>query len=80
MPMSPTRWHAISKSQFAWEQEALEFIRARLPDCDPYLAWANFEFVADNGSVNEVDALVLTKAGAFLVEIKSRPGVRSGFL
>ena len=78
MPMSPQRWHAISKSQFTWEQEALEFIRARLPDCDPYLAWANFEFVADDGSVNEVDALVLTKMGAFLLEIKSRPGEVSG--
>ena len=78
MPMSPQRWHAISKSQFAWEQEALEFIRARLPDCDPYLAWANFEFVADDGSINEVDTLVVTKMGVFLVEIKSWPGEVSG--
>lgn len=76
--MSSSRWHAISKSQFPWEQEALDFLRARLPDCDPYLAWANFEFIADNGSVNEVDVLVVTKMGAFLVEIKSRPGELGG--
>jgi serine/threonine protein kinase len=49
-----------------------------LPDRDPYRAWANFELIADDGSINEVDLLVLGPAGLFLVEIKSRPGMVKG--
>ena len=71
-------WTEISPSQFAWEQEALEFIRQQLPDHEPYRAWSNFEFIADDGSINEVDLLVLTPKGFFLVEIKSRPGRLTG--
>ena len=36
--------------------------------------WSNFEFIADDGSINEVDLLVFSPAGFFLIEIKSRPG------
>jgi serine/threonine protein kinase len=78
MIMSAKRWHEITPSSFPWEREALEFVRGRLPDHDPYRAWSNFEFVAEDGSINEVDLLVLTREGFFLVEIKSRPGVISG--
>ena len=45
-------------------------MRDRLPDHDPYRAWANFEFIADDGSISEVDLLVLTTKGFYLVEIK----------
>jgi len=53
-------------------------VRERLPDIDPYRAWVNFEFIADDGTINEVDLLVLTPRGFFLVEIKSKPGVLTG--
>ena len=76
--MSLTRWQAVSQSQFAWEREALDWLRHQLPDREPWHAWTNFEFIDDEGKVNEVDALVLTPAGLFLVEIKSRPGTVSG--
>ena len=72
--MSP-RWRPIAPSEFSWEREALAFVRQGLPDQEPYLAWANFEFVAEDGSIHEVDLLVLTPKGLFLVEIKSRPGI-----
>lgn len=79
MKMSPNvRWKVITESQFAWEREALEFVRERLPDHEPWRAWANFEFIADDGSVNEVDLLVLGPRGLFIIEIKSRPGALSG--
>lgn len=78
MTMSADRWKAIAPSPFAWEKEALEFLRAGLPDHEPYRAWSSFEFVADDGSVNEVDALVLTPKGFFLVEIKAWEGVIRG--
>lgn len=72
--MDSTRWVEISPSEHPWEREALAFLKDRLPDHDPYRAWSNFEFIAADGSINEVDALVLTPKGFFLVEIKSRPG------
>ncbi|WP_299162700.1 NERD domain-containing protein, partial [Accumulibacter sp.] len=78
MPMSLSRWQAVSQSQFAWEREALDWLRNHLPDREPWHAWTNFEFIDEEGKVNEVDALVLTPAGLFLIEIKSRPGEVSG--
>lgn len=71
-------WKQITPSDFSWEREALEFLRTRLPDHEPYRAWANFEFIAQDGSINEVDLLVLTPKGLFLVEIKSHPGEITG--
>jgi serine/threonine protein kinase len=76
--MRPQQWIAISPSRFDWEREALEFLRAHLPDHEPWRAWANFEFIDDEGKVNEVDLLVLTPAGLVLLEIKSRPGTVEG--
>ena len=78
MPMSLSRWQAVSQSQFAWEREALDWLRNHLPDREPWHAWTNFEFIDEEGKVNEVDALILTPAGLFLIEIKSRPGVVAG--
>ena len=49
-----SRWQEITPSQFPWEREALAFVRERLPDHEPYHAWSNFEFIADDGTINEV--------------------------
>lgn len=76
--MSSTNWTTVTESSFPHEREALEFIRARFPGTDKYRAWSNFEFIADDGSVNEVDLFVLTPMGIFLIEIKSRPGTITG--
>jgi hypothetical protein len=76
--LSSGRWKEITRSEFAWEQDALAFIREGLPDHEPYRAWSNFEFIADDGAVNDVDVLVLTPKGLFLVEIKSWPGQITG--
>jgi hypothetical protein len=78
MAMSSPRWTSIADSQFPWEREALDWLRAQLPNHDPWHAWSNFEFIDDDGKVNEVDALILGPSGLFLVEIKSRPGSVSG--
>ncbi|MBV8452490.1 MAG: NERD domain-containing protein [Deltaproteobacteria bacterium] len=76
--LSDTRWKIITESEFAWERNALEFLRKHLPDRAPYRAWTNFEFIADNGKVYEVDALILAPRGIFLVEIKSDLGALEG--
>jgi serine/threonine protein kinase len=71
-------WTTVAESSYPWEREALDFVRARFPAHEPYRAWSNFEFIADDGSVNEVDLLVFTPQGFFLIEIKSKPGVLRG--
>lgn len=76
--MTPPRWKEITPSEFPWEREALEFVREGLPDHEPYRAWSNFTFIGLDGSLNEVDLLVVSKTGIFLVEIKSRPGEITG--
>ncbi|MEI8324818.1 MAG: BREX system serine/threonine kinase PglW [Betaproteobacteria bacterium] len=78
MTLSAARWHVIAESNFAWEREALDWLRSNLPDRDAWHVWTNFEFIDDQGKVSEVDALVLSPAGLFLVEIKSRPGTLTG--
>ena len=78
MTLGASRWHVIAESNFAWEREALDWLRSNLPDRDSWHVWTNFEFIDDEGKVSEVDALVLSPAGLFLVEIKSRPGVLRG--
>ncbi|MBC7619998.1 MAG: BREX system serine/threonine kinase PglW, partial [Candidatus Saccharibacteria bacterium] len=78
MSMGGSRWHVIAESNFPWEREALQWLRAQLPDRDPWNVWTNFEFIDDEGKISEVDALVLSPAGLFLVEIKSRPGTVDG--
>src|SRR5436305_3848933 len=78
MTMGPSRWKVITPSEFPWEQEAFDYIRRQLPDTDPYLAWQGFNFISDTGSIYEVDLLILTPVGFFLVEVKSSPGVLQG--
>lgn len=75
--MEPPLW-SEGASPFPHEREALAFLKSRLPNNEPYRAWTNVEFIADDGSVNEIDALVVTPRGFFLVEIKSFPGMLFG--
>jgi serine/threonine protein kinase len=80
MASSPTypHWHEVSPSRHDHEREALEFLRKHLPRHEPWRVWTNFQFVAADGSLNEVDAFVLGKLGAFLVEIKCHVGDATG--
>ena len=72
--MESPRWNIITPSQYEWERRGLDFIRKGLPDHDPYRAWANFEFQTSDGAIYEVDLLVLTKQGFWLVECKAWDG------
>ena len=74
------RWTTVSESQYAWEADAIAWLRDRLPVSEAFQGWSNFEFVAADGSVNEIDALILTPTQLLLVEIKSQPGTVSGDL
>jgi len=72
--MELPRWSVITPSQYEWERRSLDFIKAGLPDHDPYRAWSNFEFQTSDGAIYEVDILVLTKLGFWLVENKAWSG------
>lgn len=76
--METPRWKSITPSQYEWERRGLDFIQTGLPDHDPYRAWANFEFQTADGAIYEVDLLVLTKQGFWLVECKAWSGRISG--
>ena len=78
MALSKTRWKPFAESKIPHEREALEFLGQGLPDSDPTLLYTNFEFIADDGSVNEIDALASHAPASFLVEVKGRGGVVSG--
>ena len=80
MALSPQRWQRISESPHPWEREALEYIRINLPDQSPYCGWCNFTFIDEQSAVglNEVDCLVITPRGIFLIEIKSHSGDLDG--
>src|SRR5690349_11560360 len=68
------RWHVVQASVFAHEQEALEVLQQALPAVPPFRGWSNFEFIAEDGSINEVDALVVSSDRLYLIEIKSWRG------
>ena len=68
------RWEQINPSAFAHEQDGLRDLASYLPDADPYHVWANVEFVGTDGSINEIDALVLTPSGLFVLELKHWQG------
>lgn len=78
MKPSSSRWVVVTPSHFAHEQEALEYLAAGLPDHEPYRIWSNFELISKDGTISEIDALVLVPAGLFLVEIKSLRGELRG--
>lgn len=67
------RWQG-QKSGYSWEQDALDHVRQQMPQAEPYRAWQVFTFTAASGHVREVDLLIATPGGLFLVEIKSHPG------
>lgn len=78
MRQDSPRWEEINPSPFEHERDGLRILAAYLPDADPYHVWANVEFVAADGSINEVDALVLTPSGLYVLELKHWHGKITG--
>lgn len=77
MPPSPTKlWTEVTKTEHDHERAALHWIRQAFPGREPFRAWANFTFQGHDGTRNEVDLLVVSPTGVYLVEIKSYPGGR----
>ncbi len=64
-------------SPWPHEREALAHVRSRLPDHEPWRAWSNVEFLAEDGSVNEVDLLVISPKGCSWWRSLSEKDVRT---
>lgn len=77
MDAASPRWRQVTTSRYAWEADALNTLRDLLPDTAPVQVWTNFQFT-DGGRIHEVDALVITAKGGFVVEIKSWSGAVTG--
>jgi serine/threonine protein kinase len=60
------------------EDAALATLRELLPDTGITQAWANLTFVGNDGRASEIDVLLLTRSGLFLVELKGWHGAISG--
>jgi hypothetical protein len=71
-------WTEVARSEHAHEREGLDYVRRRLPDREPYRAWANFTFVALDGKLYEVDLLVVSPGGVYLIGLKAWPGKLDG--
>lgn len=71
-------WTEVTPSAFEHERAALAFIREQFPTHEPWRAWSNFEFIATDGSLNEVDLLIFGKSGFFIIEIKNWHGEITG--
>ncbi|WP_410581416.1 BREX system serine/threonine kinase PglW [Amycolatopsis sp. lyj-108] len=71
---SSVRWYQRKQSDYAWEQEGLDFIKRQMPDAEPYRAWATFSFTAASSRSNECDLLIAVPSGLYLLELKAHPG------
>ena len=76
--MDDRRWVQCTPSEYAWERAALAYLKEVIPAREPYRAWANAEFLGGDGSVNEIDLLLITPAGISVLEVKSWSGVLVG--
>lgn len=79
MPLSEARIHRGRPTPYPWEREALDLVYPGISDIDPYQAWELHELHdPSSGRLYEIDLAFLSRAGLFVVEIKSHPGVLSG--
>ena len=79
MPLSPARIHQGRPTVYPWERAALDHVYAAISDNDPHQAWELHELHdPSSGRLYEIDLAFLSRAGLFLVEIKSQPGVLTG--
>ena len=69
-----TRWFQERPSPYPWEQDGLDHVKNRMPQSDPFRAWATFSFTAPSGRVNECDLLIATHTGLYVLELKGHPG------
>lgn len=78
MKPTSTQWVVLGEPASPAEADALARLRDLLPDDAVTHAWTNVTFTDLDGRIHEVDALLLTKVGFFVVELKGWHGTISG--
>lgn len=71
-------WKVMGEPASPAEAAALDAFRKLLPDDGITTAWVNLTFINDHGRTAEVDVLLLTTQGMYLVELKGWHGVIRG--
>ncbi|MDV7991939.1 BREX system serine/threonine kinase PglW [Rhodococcus sp. IEGM 1374] len=71
-------WKVMGDAASPAEAAALDTFRDLLPDDGIATAWANLTFINDQGRTAEVDVLLLTTQGMYLVELKGWHGRVTG--
>ena len=67
-------WRVMGDAAQAQEAEALATLKMLLPDDGITRAWANLTFTDNNGNLNEIDLLLLSRSGLSIVELKGWHG------
>lgn len=74
METTSGHWEAVGQAASREEQKALDNVRSLLPDNGIFHAWANLTIVSRDGRASEIDVLLLTSKGLFVVELKGWHG------
>lgn len=79
-PMQPDspNWVVLGDPASPAEQRALTAFRDLLPEDGITKAWVNLTFIDGNGRTGEIDVLLLSPVGFFVVELKGWHGIVSG--
>lgn len=78
MKPTKTRWVPFGAPVTAAEDAALSRLCDVLPDDAVSHGWTNLTFTDLDGRIHEIDALILTKVGVFVVELKGWHGTITG--
>ena len=78
MKADSPHWVVMGGPATPAEAAALDRFRDLLPEDGITTAWVNLTFIDDNGRSAEVDVLLLTRAGFFVVELKGWHGTIRG--
>lgn len=78
MKSDSNRWIPLGEPASAAEADALERFRELLPDDGIATAWVNLTAINPDGRTDEIDALLLTRAGLFVLEFKGWHGEING--
>lgn len=74
MKADSTHWIVMGPPATPAEEAALDAFRELLPEDGITTGWVNLTFIDNNGRSAEVDVLLLTRAGMFIVELKGWHG------
>ncbi|WP_394159779.1 BREX system serine/threonine kinase PglW [Galactobacter valiniphilus] len=78
MKIDSPNWIVMGEAASPAEQAALDTFRELLPENGITRAWVNLTFIDLNGRAAEVDVLLLTRRGFFVVELKGWHGSFDG--